>query len=221
MAERRTVNAFVVGSSPTPGAKSVAHGHQERKSGAMSAPVPDDRLLDDRVPWPTPIQTERLDVRPLVEGDRATFVDHFADPTFMVYGDGALDPSAASAKFDRMLAWAGELPFAKQPVVERSTGRIVGYTGAGRMEIDGVDEIEWGYRFVASARGRGYATEASAALLRAAAAVQAGRIVAVIDPTNRLSQRVAAKLGFEYDRQSVIMGELCNVYHLELDRPSG
>ena len=52
----------------------------------------------------------------------------FTDPSFMVFA-GVLSVAEAHRRFDHMLAIAAELPFAKQPVVERSTGRIVGYSG--------------------------------------------------------------------------------------------
>jgi hypothetical protein len=44
----------------------------------------------------------------------------------MAFSTGVLEPDAAHARFDGMLARSAELPFAKQPVVERLTGLLIG-----------------------------------------------------------------------------------------------
>jgi RimJ/RimL family protein N-acetyltransferase len=62
-----------------------------------------------------------------------------------------------------MLARAGELTFAKQPVIERSSGQVVGYAGVDRFVFEGQSRLEFGYRLVPQARGKGYATEAGRA----------------------------------------------------------
>jgi RimJ/RimL family protein N-acetyltransferase len=80
----------------------------------------------------------------------------FGDEEFMVFSGGALDFEAANRRFDRMLERARELPFAKQPVVERSTGTIIGYSGVDRFEFEGESRLEFGYRLVPEAWGQGY-----------------------------------------------------------------
>ena len=109
--------------------------------------------------------TDRLEIRPPTEDDRVTFVRFFGDDEFMVFSGGALDENAANRRFDEMLVRAAELPFAKQPVIERSTGLTVGYSGVNWFEFEGEQRLEYGYRLVPEARGKGYATEASRALL--------------------------------------------------------
>jgi len=111
------------------------------------------------------VLTSRLEIRPPVESDRERFVQLFTDEQFMVFSDGVLSPELASSRFDRMLVRAQELGFAKQPLVERSTGEIVGYSGVDRFDFEGRSRLEYGYRLVPRARGRGYATEAGRAIL--------------------------------------------------------
>ena len=96
-------------------------------------------------------------------------VELFCDDDFMVFSSGALDAAAASIRFDEMLQRSKEVPFAKQPVVDRSTGVIVGYSGVDRFDFEGEQRLELGYRLVPQARGMGYATEASLAVLSIAA----------------------------------------------------
>ncbi len=77
-------------------------------------------------------------------------------------------------------------------------GKFVGWILLIPRELEG-PEIEIGWRFVAEARGKGYATEASLAVLHHASTT-AGltRVIADIDQENVASQRVAAKLGMRH-----------------------
>ena len=156
--------------------------------------------------------TPRLEVRLPRESDRARFVELFCDDDFMTFSSGVLTPDAAHDRFDEMLTRGAELPFAKQPVIERSTRVIVGYTGVDWFDFDGRRRLEFGYRLVPEVRGRGYATEASRAVLANAADIYRGEILAIIDPTNHASRNVASKLGFTFWKQAVVAGYLDNLY---------
>ncbi len=177
--------------------------------------------------WPDLIETERLVVRRPVESDRASMVELWTTPSFMVFTpNGAMGHQRANDRFDRMLERAGEIPFAKQPVIERATGRVVGYTGVDVLDFEGGPRLEWGYRLDESVRGRGYATEASMALLAAAdkygrlskvpGVVDPDTLYAIIDPANHPSQNVAAKLGFTFWKTSTIDGGRYNLYRRRL-----
>jgi RimJ/RimL family protein N-acetyltransferase len=94
-----------------------------------------------------PMLTARLEVRPPLEDDRRRFVELFQDPEFMVFSDGVHDLASANRRFDEMLRAANELPFAKQPVVERASGRVVGYSGVAWFDFEALDawslDIAW------------------------------------------------------------------------------
>ena len=156
-----------------------------------------------------------MEVRLPREEDRARFVDLFVSEEFMVFA-GVLDSAGASARFDAMLTRAHEVPFAKQPVVERASGVIIGYTGVDRIQYDGEEWLEYGYRLVMAARGKGYATEAGQALLAAAAQTFQGTLLGLVDPSNHPSQRVIAKLGFGFWKQDRVSGRRTNLYRLKL-----
>ncbi|MGF1595463.1 MAG: hypothetical protein ACFCVK_00790 [Acidimicrobiales bacterium] len=54
----------------------------------------------------------------------------FTEEQFTVFSvAGVHDVESANARFDRMLAVSAAVRWPKQPVIERATGRIVGYTG--------------------------------------------------------------------------------------------
>jgi RimJ/RimL family protein N-acetyltransferase len=114
---------------------------------------------------------------------------------------GVLDVQLANSRFDLMLALADAVPYAKQPVIEKTTGIIVGYTGVGTVVFEDLDRLEWGWRFVPEARGRGYATEATLALLSVADAQSPGEMLCIIDVENHPSRRVADRVGFRWWRR--------------------
>ncbi|MDI1463630.1 GNAT family N-acetyltransferase [Catellatospora sp. KI3] len=84
------------------------------------------------------------------------------------------------------------VPYAVQV---RDSGVFVG--GAGfHGAPDGHGIVEIGYGLAESARGLGYATEAARALVEAAAAAGARRVVAELEFDNPPSAAVLARLGF-------------------------
>ena len=166
--------------------------------------------------------TPRLEVRLPVEADRERFVQLFCDQDFMVFSDGVHDPDGAHRRFDEMLERAAELPFAKQPVIERQTGEIIGYSGANWFDFEEIGRrLEYGYRLVPEARGKGYATEAGRAVLAVAEETFSGEILAKIDPANGPSQNVARKLGFVFWKQAFVDGYLVDVSRLQVGAATG
>ncbi len=159
--------------------------------------------------------TERLEIRPPAESDRARFVEFFRDPEFMVFSDGVCTLESAGARFDGMLATCLEVPYGKQPVVELSSGLTVGYCGVAWFDFEGERRLEFGYRLVPHARGRGYATEAGHAVLALMAQTFGGELLAMIDPTNAPSSNVAGKLGFDFWKQAIVDdGFLADMYRM-------
>ena len=171
--------------------------------------------IPQQPPWA--VLTERLELRLPTETDRARFVELFCDKSFMVFSAGVLTEGAAHDRFDRMLLNAAQLSFAKQPIVERSTGTIVGYSGVDWFDFEERRHLEFGYRLVPEARGLGYATEASRAVLGRAAGTFHGEVLALIHPDNEASHNVARKLGFAFWRQVTIDGGLRDLLRMRID----
>jgi RimJ/RimL family protein N-acetyltransferase len=165
------------------------------------------------------IRTARLLVRKPQETDRARFVDFFCNDDFMVYYPRTFTEQEAHHHFDHMVGVCQAVPFGKQPVVELSSGAVVGYTGVDYIDFEGQTRLEWGYRLVPQCRGFGYATEASQALLAKARETYAGELLCLIHPENIPSQNVCRKLGFTLWKQAPLEGDLCNVYTLDVGHP--
>ncbi len=94
---------------------------------------------------------------------------------------------------------------------------IRGYAGVARFLLDGEEQLEFGYRLVPVARGRGDATEASMALLERARASFEGTIYGLVDPSNEASIAVITKIGFEYWERDLVDGALRNLYRWHAD----
>ena len=86
-------------------------------------------------------------------------------------------------------------------------GSFVGDCGLTPQPVDGVTELEVGYHVRPELQGRGYATEAAAASRDFARDVLgATRLIAIIHPDNRPSQRVAEKIGLRPEKRATVHG---------------
>ncbi len=164
--------------------------------------------------------TARLLVRLPRDADRDRFVEFFCNEDFMMFGPGVLTADEAQDRFDHMVAVCQAISFGKQPVVELSSGLVVGYTGVDYIDFEGKTWLEWGYRLTPECRGMGYATEASQALLAKARQAYAGKLLIIIAPENLASQKVCRKLGFTFWEQAPVDGDIRNIYTLRVGEPA-
>lgn len=91
--------------------------------------------------------------------------------------------------------------FGPYAVVEKESGSVIGYCGLFYFpDINGREEVEVGYRLAKRYWGRGYATEAAIAVRDYGFCVLGlDRLVAMIDPGNIRSIRVAQKLEMTHE----------------------
>ncbi len=86
-------------------------------------------------------------------------------------------------------------------------GQFIGDCGLTPQPVDGVTELEVGYHVLPEFQGLGYATEAAAASRDFARAVLgARRLIAIIHPDNKPSQRVAEKIGLRPEKRATVHG---------------
>jgi len=145
------------------------------------------------------LETKRLILRRQKESDVEPLVALWSDPEVTRYLGGPRDQEALRESFEQ----SGESPFAEDydlwPVVDKKTGRVIGHSGLLDKEIDEKTEIELVYVIASDHWGKGYATEIALAL-RDYAFKEMGldRIVALVEPENKPSERVAVKIGMSY-----------------------
>lgn len=131
-----------------------------------------------------------------------------ADPRTTAHNpsDGLADLEEAEALLRRWDdQWSAGLGYW---VVEERSGAVIGVCGVKAVDLAGRPAWNLLYRFGPDAWGHGYAREAAAAAIRAAAAVDGNRIVvARVRPANAASARVAAAIGLERRPDLDLVGE--------------
>lgn len=152
------------------------------------------------------IETERLLLRPWTRDDRAAHARLFADPDVSRYpwGRGLTADEAAAGHALLVDHWE-EHGFGYHAAVLRATGDIVGTIGLGTPDFlpEVMPAVEVGWRLHPDHWGSGLATEgARASLAVAFGRLGLDRVIAVIEPANEASWRVAERLGMRRERET-------------------
>ncbi|MFG2869744.1 GNAT family N-acetyltransferase [Streptomyces sp. NPDC048338] len=142
------------------------------------------------------LETERLILRPWAASDAAEFCALLSER-----GNGTPPVERIQSSIAELLAATEKTGIALLPIQRRDEGDFIGYCGLiiGRATLE---EPEIAYELFQRAHGRGYATEAAAAVLEAAAATGRKRLWSTVGVWNTPSLRVLEKLGFERDHVS-------------------
>lgn len=148
-------------------------------------------------------ETKRLTIRLLTEPDISALASIWTDDQVTQFMGGPRVFEDVCASFRRDLN-APPSQFDLWPVVERSSGVVVGHCGLLPKTVDDHEEVELVYVIAAAFWGRGYATEAAAAIRDYAfRALGVARLVSLIDPAHAASAQVALKLGMKPERDTV------------------
>ena len=165
-----------------------------------------------------PPPTERLAFREMHAEDVDLLTSVLGDPT-------VLWVSRAWTR-DEIVRWIARAELEQRQrgygmwiVTEHATGAFVGEVGLTEQVFAGTRDVEVGYQLRPEFWGKGYATEAAqAAVAFGRDIVGLPRIVALIDPRNDASKRVAAKLGMRWERDVPIGARTLGVYAIALER---
>ena len=145
-------------------------------------------------------ETERLIIRTWRDEDRPAFAAIMSDPevTRYVGGGKPFTPADVDGWFERQARQIAEFGMCMGAVVEKDSTRVVGLSGV--QPLGTTSDLEIGWIFARDTWGRGYATEAGqAAMNHVLTTLGRSRVVAIIDPDNEPSKRVAARLGMQYE----------------------
>jgi RimJ/RimL family protein N-acetyltransferase len=153
-----------------------------------------------------PIETARLRIRPLEPAaDAQPLLELWGDTEAMRFvRPASKSVEEARERLEGMLQSSRSPEWSRngwglRALDERVSARLVGLAGLFPLAKEG-PEIELAYHVVPSRWGRGYATEAGAALLDAAwRETDLGHVVAVAFEENRASTRVMEKLDMTYE----------------------
>lgn len=160
------------------------------------------------------LETDRLLLRPLEEGDLDDFAAMMADPEVVRYLSGE-----TMTREDAWRAMAGFLGhgvlrgWTNNAVVEKATGRFLGRCGLWRPE--GWPGLEVGWTLARHAWGHGFATEAAIAWRDWAFAElgdEADTLISVVHVDNTRSQKVAERIGHRLLREEDVRGFPCQIW---------
>ena len=161
--------------------------------------------------------TPRLLLRELTPDDIDALAPILADPEVMRFSLSGPETRDQTAAF---ITWCQEQyarsGFGLWAVVHTGDGQLIGYCGLSDWEIDGVHEVEVGYRLDPHYWGQGLGTEAAqAALAYARKRLGRRRVIAIIEAANVASVRVAEKIGMRWEKEARLHDIPVRIYAIE------
>ena len=165
------------------------------------------------------IETPRLMIRKLRWRDRDALTHILGDPEVMQFSlGGALSKDEIEAFLrDRVFAGYDRKGFSFYGVVEKTQQNLIGICGLLAQKIGDREEIEIGYRFARPYWGRGLATEAATVVRDyGLKTFHFTRLIAIIEPKNIRSIRVAEKIGMTYEKDSFFHDIPVQIYSLSI-----
>ena len=161
------------------------------------------------------LETSRLTLRPFRKDDVDLLAQLMANADFMRFSLGVYTREQTQTVLEKFLSWnrAGRpSPFA---VLVRPNSTLIGYCGFLHWHLDGVDEIEIGYRLHPDYWNKGLMTKAARAVRdHAFRDLKLPRVISLIHPENIPSRRVAEKIGMILEKQITFRGFPTNVFSL-------
>ncbi len=173
------------------------------------------------------LETSRLILRPFESSDVEAAFGWFGDPIVMRFTPTGPDTSIdqTKARLANYQTHQTTHRFSKWIILERQFCRPIG--DSGLLKLDDQGWIDLGFRLAQPYWGKGLATEAASAWVRAAFDdFHIDRLTALVHPENVASIRVLEKLRFQPVRRDTILGMTSIVYSLDakevqaLDEPS-
>jgi len=150
----------------------------------------------------TILETDRLLLRLQTVDDVPALVALWSDPDVTRHLGGPRERRFLEEEFGKTARDPEPERFDLWPVIEKVTGLLVGHCGLLDKDIEGTVEVELVYIIRAASWGMGYASEIAAAIRDHAFRVMGmRRLVALIEPSNTGSERVAVKVGMRFDRE--------------------
>jgi ribosomal-protein-alanine N-acetyltransferase len=153
------------------------------------------------------LQTERLILRPFRSEDLDVFAAFFANEGFMRFSSGVFSRERTAEFINKVTGWNREGLPSQFVVTIRELGTPIGYCGFLHQEVDGILEIEIGYRLHPDYWNKGFATEAARAVRdHGFSKLNLNRAISLIHPENTASRRVAEKNGMTLEKETTFKG---------------
>jgi [ribosomal protein S5]-alanine N-acetyltransferase len=153
------------------------------------------------------LQTERLILRPFRSEDLDVFAAFFANEGFMRFSTRVFSRERTAEFINKVTGWDREGLPSQFVVTIRESEAPIGYCGFLHQEVDGILEIEIGYRLHPDYWNKGFATEAARAVRdHGFSKLNLNRAISLIHPGNSASRKVAEKNGMTLEKETTFKG---------------
>ncbi|WP_409526050.1 GNAT family N-acetyltransferase [Nitrincola sp. MINF-07-Sa-05] len=161
-------------------------------------------------------ETARVQVREFTVSDAATLSEILSDPLVMKFSSkGPLSERETLEFIEWCISSYQEHGFGQWAVIEKKSGALIGCCGLSQTAIDGVEEVEIGYRLLQNRWGLGFATEvASEVLDYGFDSCNIKSIVGIVSPRHTASIQVLEKIGFRSFFETLYSGWDVRVYRI-------
>jgi len=171
---------------------------------------------------PPVIRTARLALRRFGRGDGEFMLRLLNDPAWLEHiGDRGARTVQDAVRYieEKLLALYRDHGFGLWLVERRHDGAAVGMCGL--VKRAGLDDVDLGFALLAEHRGRGYAFESATAVMNwAHEASGLTRLVALTSRGNDRSERLLARLGFRFERDTRMPdGDTLRLFCVDLVQP--
>ena len=167
----------------------------------------------------TILQTPRARLREFTEDDLDVLVPLVADPEQMRFYPSTRTRDDARAWIQLNLRRYVEPGYGFWLVEAIDSGEFIGYSGIRPQTVDGIDETELGWHIAKTHWNQGLGTEVAGAVRDLAfSRFELDRLIALIDPANVASVRVAEKIGMRVEKEAVVDGYPWTIYSVRSPR---
>lgn len=166
----------------------------------------------------TILMTKRLLLRLQRKSDVAFLVDLWTDEEMTKYVGGPRDKAEMIEVFEHIASDPKEDEYDLWPVELKESHELIGYAGLIPKEIKGSDYLELNYYIDKKHWGNGYAQEIATGLIKYGSEEKGlKQLVAIIDPENEPSKKVANKVGMEFWMDEERFGKKKSIYILKME----
>jgi ribosomal-protein-alanine N-acetyltransferase len=163
------------------------------------------------------ISTERLNIRPFIKSDKEALISIISNPQVMRFSlKGPITIEEARKQLcDKDIALYENEDYGMLAITRKMDNALIGYAGLLKQEIDGEQKIEISYRLHPNYWKQGFAIEAVRAILDYAfTKLKLKEIIAIIEPNNLDSIKIALKLGMKAFMNTTFHGKSVIFYQM-------
>ena len=162
-------------------------------------------------------ETPRLILRHLTLDDVDDLATIYADPVVMKFYPSTQTYEETKQQVERIINCYDKNGFGLWATIYKADNKFIGRCGLSLQLVDGQQEVEIGYLLAKEYWGQGLATEAACASRDYGfEKVGCNRLISLIDPGNIASQKVAIKVGLNYEKESTLWGKNIRVYAIDI-----